>query len=563
MPMSTDTAFGRTPNVRRDSQRTKDQSIEVHLRRRWAYHCRRLALSGAGWILGVLGMLIAVDLLLDWWLDLPGYARLLLLAANLVALACVAWHKLGGHLRRFDMVDQALGVERAAPQLGGLLISGVQFEQQEKGDRRAEETGVSVQLIRAVKRQAHQKAQSLDWSQVAPRVPLKWGMLSAVAAMVIVGSIAVWDARFLHVLTVRMFNPTSALAYPTDTIIELNGGDKVVRAGDPVTLSAQTHGVVPEAGMLHVRFEGLDWEKISLTGDKGAFKHVLPRATDDLQFYFHLGDARSMQHQVTVVRPPRIVDRRVRLQTPEYTNLGEQEVRTLNIRAPEGTHLRWRLKLDKPVTAAEMRLEGGGTRMMTVGSQGREISLDLAATASQPYIIAMHWTLENQTYIDEGPRHYIQIVPDTDPQVSLLSPTEDTKATLRKTIPIAYWARDDHSLDESVIVYSVNDGGELRRELPTIVGKHDTEETVDWPITQLLPTLRLGDIVTFAVEVTDGRPDSPGKTRSISRRVQFVSDSEYAAYILSRQRKTLGRLRPIYKQQREAAQQLRGVSTKP
>jgi hypothetical protein len=189
--------------------------------------------------------------------------------------------------------------------------------------------------------------------------------------------------------------------------------------------------------------------------------------------------------------------------------------------------------------------------------------MDLTVTASQPYVIAMHWSLEDRTYIDEGPKHYIQIVPDADPQVGLLSPTEDTKATLRKTIPISYGARDDYGLTDSVIVYSVNDGGEMQQELPAITGKREIEETYDWPITQLLPALKLGDIVTFAVEVTDGRPGSPGKTRSISRRVQFVSDSEYVAYILSRQRKYLGRLRPLYKQQREAVKQLDEVIVKP
>ena len=278
--MNTNTTSNQT------SETAQSQSIEA--RRLWAYHGRRLALRGAGWILGALGILIAVDLLLDWWLDLPGYVRLLLLAINLVVLACVAWYKLGRHLRRFDIVDQALGVERAVPELGGVLISSVQFDQQ-----RAEERGVSGQLILAVKRRAHQEAQSLDWSQAAPRVLIRLSMLFAAAAIVIVSAIAIWDARFLQVLAVRMFNPTSALAYPTDTIIELTEGDKVVRAGESVTLAANTRGVIPETGVLYVRFEGLDWETIPLTGDEGAFEHVLPRATDDLQYYFRLGDARS------------------------------------------------------------------------------------------------------------------------------------------------------------------------------------------------------------------------------------------------------------------------------
>ena len=550
MPLSTKTTSNLAPEI------AQEQSIEGHLHRLWTEQSRRLALSGACWVFGALGMLIAVDFLLDWSLDLPGYCRLLLLAVNLIVLAWVAWRKL--RLRRFNIVDQALVVERTVPKLDGLLISSIQLDQPQSENR-----GVSSQLISAIKRLARQAAQSLDWSKASPRILIGSSLSFAAIALVFVSAIAIWDIRFLKVLTVRMFNPVSTLAYPTDTIIEMTEGDKVVRAGKPVTLSAQTHGKVPETGHLYVRFEGLDWETILLTGSEGAFEHTLSRMTDDLQYYFRLGDARSSQYQVTVVRPPLIVDGRVMLQYPDYTNMSDQEVHTLNVKAPEGTRLQWRLSLNKPVTAAEMRLEGGDTKTMTISNDGHEIKMDLTVTASQPYVIAMHWSLEDKTYIDEGPKHYIQIVPDADPQVGLLSPTEDTKATLRKTIPISYGARDDYGLTDSVIVYSVNDGGEMQQELPAITGKREIEETYDWPITQLLPALKLGDIVTFAVEVTDGRPGSPGKTRSISRRVQFVSDSEYVAYILSRQRKYLGRLRPLYKQQREAVKQLDEVIVKP
>ena len=81
-----------------------DQTIAAHLRRRSTEHSRRLALGGGAWVLGTLGMLIAVDLLLDWSLDLPGYVRPLLLAVNLAVLACVAWYKLGRHRSSFTRI---------------------------------------------------------------------------------------------------------------------------------------------------------------------------------------------------------------------------------------------------------------------------------------------------------------------------------------------------------------------------------------------------------------------------------------------------------------------------
>jgi hypothetical protein len=176
--------------------------------------------------------------------------------------------------------------------------------------------------------------------------------------------------------------------------------------------------------------------------------------------------------------------------------------------------------------------------------------------ASRSYQIGFKWRLGSRDYNEPGVRYYIQVIPDSNPQISLVQPAEDGKATLKKVVNLAYTARDDYGLGKAAIVFSVNDGAERRQELGAMTNSTHAEATYAWAVTEKFPGLKEGDLLTFAIEVTDNRPGEVGKNRSLSRRIQFVSEKNYLEYILSRQRKNLGQLRPIYLQQKDAVQEL-------
>jgi hypothetical protein len=262
---------------------------------------------------------------------------------------------------------------------------------------------------------------------------------------------------------------------------------------------------------------------------------------------------------VTAVRPPRVVEGRIELHYPPYTRLKPQTVDTLNLKVPEGTEMRWRLTFDRPVRDASMRWEEAEAMPMRLADGGRVAELRRTAEASRAYRVDLRWRLGDREIAETGTKHYLQVIPDADPQVGLLRPAEDAKATLRKSIALAFWARDDYGLGEAWIVYSINDGGERRHPLGSLAGTTHAEREAAWPIAQLLTGLKANDIVTFAVEVSDGRPGTPGRGRSVSRRVQFVPDADYLAYVQARQRKLLGQLRPLYLQEKEAAGHLDSV----
>ncbi|MEI8373218.1 MAG: DUF4175 family protein [Planctomycetota bacterium] len=541
-----------------DTNTTAAQSnlgVESRLRRLWTKQSGLLVLRGAYWVLAAAGALVLADLLLDWQLDLPGGLRVALLATNVVLLAYVAYRRLLRHLRSYNAVQQALQVEREWPELNGLVVSSVQFGREDDFP-----PGVSRDLMRAVRRQAAQRTAPLDFNRVTRQVVLRGATACLLAAMLALVIVGFGKPGFLEILASRMFNPSSAIIYPTRTTIEVHEGAGVVRSGKEVTLAAHAGGEVPEHGQVFIRMKGAGWEAVEVGCDAAAeFCYRLPHVSEDFDYYFRLGDAKSARYQVAVARPPRIVEGRVELEYPEYTHLKNQTVDTLNLKVPEGTLLRWHLTLDRAVESAELKPEGADPRAMTLKSAGREANLQLAAEASRPYTINFRWRLADAEYVEPGAKHYMQVIPDADPQVGLLRPGEDAKATLKKTVRLSYWARDDYGLGEASIVYSINDGGERRHPLGQLGGKTSIEKEFSWPITQLLPTLKFNDIVTFAVEATDGRPGTPGHGRSIARRVQFVSDNEYIAYVLARQRKVLGQLRPLYLQEREAAGRLEAI----
>ena len=52
----------------------------------------------------------------------------------------------------------------------------------------------------------------------------------------------------------------------------------------------------------------------------------------------------------------------------------------------------------------------------------------------------------------------VNVTPDLPPDVEIVQPMEDEKATVRKRLMVKYHATDDYGLSEASLVYSVNDG---------------------------------------------------------------------------------------------------------
>jgi len=540
-------------SIASDSADPSRWNVQRRLRAAWRKEAAYFSLRGGAWLLATLGALAAADFLLDWSLDLPPVLRLLLLLINLACLAAVAWTWLVGPLRRFDEVQTALRVEKACACRDGLLVSCVQFR-----DDAAAGAGNSRELMRAVRRQAAHAAEAMDFGRIVSPTVLRPALpVAGVAAAVLLAG-TLWRPAHAAALVSRLIVPWSNAEYPTRTKIEVLSNNFTVRLGEPVTLDARATGEVPDQGRLFVRVRGGTWEALALKQrEAGVFIHTLPRATDDFDYYFALGDARSRPCRVTVARPPHIAETLVHLDYPSYTKIPQETVGVLNLKVPEGTTIQWRLRFDRPVTGAELVAEDHSPVPMHLDAAGTAATLDLAPDASVSYTLNLHWLLGRRALVEPGAKHYLQVIPDADPRVGITFPVEDEKATLSKVVALSYWARDDYALGSATIVYALNDGAEQRVPMGPCDGKAAVEKTFPWKLAGTIPGLRESDLVTFAVEVGNIRAGASHTTRSYSRRIQIVSPNEYLAYTVARQRKLLGQLRPLYLQELEAATNLK------
>ncbi|MHC4202155.1 MAG: hypothetical protein ACYSU0_19360, partial [Planctomycetota bacterium] len=161
------------------------------------------------------------------------------------------------------------------------------------------------------------------------------------------------------------------------------------------------------------------------------------------------------------------------------------------------------------------------------------------------------------------------------PRVTLVYPKDDQKATLQGRLTISLRARDDHGIAAARLMYVVNEGKETALPLDPVGGepagrkppeaaptiRRSLGRTVKKELKRLVSKLKEGDIVTYAVEVTDAYPGTGGPhvSRSEARRVQVLSEKDYLAYVARRRLSTLRLLRSAYRQERMASDKLKAL----
>lgn len=543
-----------------------DRDILIRqLRRRWA-KARNVAVTrGAAYLLAVAVGLAFVDLALDWPLNLPAGARVAMLLANLAVLALAAHLLLVRRLRRFSPLREALAEEAEHPDLQSLFVTHLQLDEADAPDP------LAAGMIRATRRRATERARGHAFAQSirfdALRTPLALGGAAAAALLIA----ALLAPGVFGTLAQRLFLPYANAAYPTDTKLDPLAADLAVRRYDPVELAVRAAGEVPDRGALLVREEGGRWERIALDRGEGAtFSHTVASVAESFDYRFDVGDARTPTRRVTAVPPPRIVDASVTLDYPDYTGLLPRPASTLNIEAPAHTRVRWELTLDRPVNAAALVAADGRSVPAELSDGGRTVRASLAADASLAYRYRFEWSLNGRRHENETARRFVQVIPDLPPRVAIRYPRQSGKATLAKRLVIEFTADDDYDIADARLVYALNDGPERALGLPTATRDADPgaidagadgapdhrgpRRRVEIDPASLVDDLRIGDILSYRIAVTDNRDGGGGPQCAASRllRLQFVSRDEYLQHVTDQRARLLGQLRPIYQQERQA-----------
>ena len=490
--------------------------------------------------------LFALGVAIDRWAYLPATGRIVILAILVGVSLYKAWQQGWQHLRPFNPTHTALEIEKQKGGLDSLLVTAVQMKDAQGS------AGTSSAMWEAARSKAEGTAKEIKATEIVDysilRTPMKYA--AGMAALFI--AFAVMNGPFLAVGLKRIFNPWTDIAYPTKTQLDLKTGDLVVKEGDQAEILIGVSGVVPENARLYLRTGNGKPRKLELGIQDGLCEYKIASASRDFSYSVRAGDARSDWRQVKVVIAPRIQEVKVGLEFPDYLGRESQEVEALTLTIPQDTQLHSRLILDRPLRKAVLNRDGKEPLELELSDNGMEVSIEEEGEASRGY--SFTWVDKDYGFEFTSPRYYLQISSDQAPRVELTSPESNLVAMVGRPLQLTARIQDDHGIGSSEVVYWVNQRNEesVEFELPSSDGQG--EQTIAWDYRNTLPDIKVGDVLSFALEVSDLYPgeNGPHIVRSETRRMTFLSKEDYLEQIAKQKDRLLSRVQTAYRQQRAA-----------
>ncbi|MBN1674433.1 MAG: hypothetical protein JXR37_25520 [Kiritimatiellae bacterium] len=533
--------------------RSANALVDAKLRRAWRKERRFHHVRGVCTLFLWMVALGTVDFMVDWLFLVPGLVRLALLASNLGILCWVVYRRWLRALNTFDPVRVALQVENRHPEFKNLLVSFVQLRHTDPATALA-----SPSLIEAMKRQAVETTGQVDFREIVNFRELRRIFAICAVVFLLVGAGSVRWSDFFRVLFLRMLNPVSQRTYPTRTTIDAITGDLTAKQGDTVTLRVKGGGLVPAHAILNLKPEEGGWERIALPQtEENLFVYVFSEVFESFAYSVKLGDARSETYRVTIVPPPRIVSSEVTIAYPAYTQLGTEHADTLNLELIEGATVTWALTVEPALAAAETLTAPDRVSPLTLGEAGTRVTWTLAPTNAFGY--RFRWTEKAHGYVyTEEVEHFVNVLPDAPPEIAILYPGQDEKATVEKTLTVDFAAHDDFGLCDVRIAYAVN--GEEERKVPIgRFGRKRVQQEAVWKLRDTISGLKEGDVVSYAVEATDNRAGQPNTGQSPEQRLYIVSRDEYLRYALERKDMLSEQVRKLREEEERAAGSVKGL----
>lgn len=528
--------------------------LDARIRSVWVREQKLHLISG---LLAALRWLVPLFLgcmVIDWLTYMPAIGRVVMLLLIVGLSLQRAWAMGWKQVRPFNAIGTALKLEKHHGQLDSLLVSAIQLRSDPASG------GGSDALRDHTCRLAEQAASSLRPEQAVPYQPLRNPGLFAVLAVGVIAVFAAVNTPFLSAGVVRIFAPWVAVEYPTNTQITLEQKELVVKEGDSAEIQALIGGVVPEQATIYVKTGQGRARAIDLDITDGATTYNIASASRDFTYRIKAGDDRTAWHNVRVVPSPRLEEVNVQLAYPEYLQRKNDTVQALTLTVPEGTSIGWQLKLDRPISAAQFIPAGQDPVDLEVGSDGLSVTFTEEVAASQGYNFL--WVEKDNGYRFTSPRYFLQVASDQPPRVELTSPAGNLVAMAGRPLELAVRAQDDHGLGSTSIVYRVNQLNDQVVKLDQPVASGQGEQTLDWDYRQAIKDLKIGDTISFTIEVSDRYPGPEGAhiVRSETRRLTLLSKEQYLEQIKKQMDRLLSRVQSIYRQQRSAHEVVRSLS---
>jgi hypothetical protein len=515
-------------------------------------------------------ILLTAQMFIDWLVDLPLAARIVILAADIGLLVFFVRRQLLPLILRPPNPEAcALMIEKHWPRFRGRMIATVQLA----GPRF---TIDSPDLVRAVQQETNLRTANTNFGEMVGTRALKRRAAMALIVTVLWVDLMILTAPGSIALLERVFLLPAKVPRKTEVICL--SGNKMIKAGDSVLLEAQARGIVPSHGRVTLD-DSSRIQEITIDPEPGRPDHFslgIERVEQSFSYTIRLNDATSATYEVKTVPQPHISSIDCEQFYPSYTGLDPVKRTVGNLALLAGSRLKIHAVADSKIVKAELKLAGLNKVLpLTIGgTEGNDLTSEIEVPAAGLTGFSIEITNEGGLTSGDETLYGIDLIPDRPPTIQLTYPERLQELDTIKAEPnIAFVASDDYGLAKVTLCYRITQdaGSDLApsssptqpRKIEMNLGQShplNMKNRYVWDLAAIQPALTEGTTLEYWMEAEDANNiTGPGITDSEHHTIKIVSDAEKKAEVMNRLMDSLNIITDISKNQVKVNKDLGGV----
>jgi hypothetical protein len=405
---------------------------------------------------------LAAMMTLDRWLDIPAWVRQLGFLGLLATLGLIAYRGIVRPFRQaVNPLYAAREVEETVEDAKNSVVNWVDLQ-----DKPMAEGVRAVVAARAAK-----QFKDADLDKAGESKRLLWlggalgGLVVVLAALFMTFKPAVFGSLFG-----RAVNPFSSGAIATRTqidIVEPKGGDLTVTAGQPVTVTVQVGGKVPDPDaqdrlVVLLRHNQADENFDDVPLEPGTATREwtirLPERLVQNGFWYKVkgGDAETAEHRVTVRPKPTLTEFEVSYEYPEYLRMKPDTVKSQHLEAHRGTVVTVTAKANRTLKDGRAVLSNNPVPVAgeVVGEQKDSLRVKFPLTESGTYRLLFN-SVEGEANTD-ATVYDIRVLSDQPPTATITNPKdEDITLAMNETLSVDAQVGDDFGIDKVTLRFKL------------------------------------------------------------------------------------------------------------